>query len=189
MVSCRRPLILTSVVALAAFALLAAGCGGGGSAGVANVASSATVATTPAQNGLVAYSACMRSHGVPNWPDPTSSGGLPKEAVVSALQAVGTSRAEAAQNACRDLLPAGGSLSGQVSEPVTAEDRRDYLKAAACMRSHGFTDFPDPTFQNNTVQTNIPSSIGQDSPQFRSAAAICTKLIPAGLPYSSSSAP
>ena len=53
------------------------------------------------------------------------------------------------------------------------------------MRSHGFPDFPDPTFQNNNVQTNIPSSINQDSSQFKSAATICTKLIPAGLPYSS----
>jgi hypothetical protein len=55
------------------------------------------------------------------------------------------------------------------------------------MRSHGFPDFPDPTFPNNNVQTNIPSSIEQDSSQFRSAAATCTKLIPTGLPYSKSS--
>ena len=52
------------------------------------------------------------------------------------------------------------------------------------MRSHGFPDFPDPTFQNDNVQTNIPSSIDQDSSPFKSAAETCTKLIPAGLPYS-----
>ena len=55
------------------------------------------------------------------------------------------------------------------------------------MRSHGFPDFPDPTFGNNSVETNIPSSIDQDSSPFKSAAAICTRLIPAGLPYSRSS--
>jgi len=126
----------------------------------------------------------MRSKGVPNFPDPDSSGGVPKEAVISALQAVGNSQAEAAQSACRNLLPAGGSLSGQASQPVTVQDREDYLKAAACIRLHGFSGFPDPTFQNNSVQTNIPSSINQDSSQFKSAATICTKLIPAGLPYS-----
>jgi hypothetical protein len=103
------------------------------------------------------------------------------------FQAVGNSRADAASNACRHLLGAGGSLSGKAVQPVTAGDRQDYLKAAACMRSHGFGNFPDPTFQNNSVQTNIPASINQDSPQFKSAATICTKLIPAGLPDSSSS--
>ena len=181
---CRRPLMLASAVAVAAFSLLSAGCGGRGSSGVSNVASSTTAA-----NELVAYSACMRSNGVPNFPDPESGGGLAKEAVVSALQEVGNSRAEAAQNACRHLLPAGGSLSGKASQPVvTAREQQDYLKAAACMRAHGLPDFPDPTFQNDNVQTNIPSSIDQDSSQFRTAAAICTRLIPAGLPYSRSSA-
>ena len=103
---------------------------------------------------------------------------------MSAFQAVGSSQAAAASQACRDLLGAGGSLSGNGSQPVTVQDREDYLRAAACIRSHGFSSFPDPTFQNNSVQTNIPSGIDQDSAQFKSAATICTKLIPAGLPYS-----
>ena len=70
---------------------------------------------------------------------------------------------------------------------ITPADRTDYLEAAACMRSHGFPDFPDPAFQNNNVQLNIPSSIDTNSARFKSAAATCTKLIPAGLPYSKSS--
>jgi hypothetical protein len=170
-----------AAAAAAAFALLAAGCGGGGSSGGVNAA------TTAAQNELVAYSACMRSDGVPNFPDPSSSGGIPKQDVVSAFQAAGNSRAEAASSACRHLLPAGGSLSGQAAKPVTAQDRQDYLGAAACMRSHGVPGFPDPTFHGNGVQTDIPSSIDQDSSQFESAATICTKQIPAGLPYGDTS--
>ena len=77
----------------------------------------------------------------------------------------------------------GGAAPGPTSTPA---DRDDYLNAAACMRSHGFPDFPDPTFPNNGVQTNIPASINQDSSQFKTAATTCTRLIPAGLPYSSS---
>jgi hypothetical protein len=73
--------------------------------------------------------------------------------------------------------------------PITPADRLDYLNAAACMRSHGVPDFPDPTFQNNTVTFNIPPSIDKNSPQARSAVAICRKLIPAGLPYSGSNGP
>jgi hypothetical protein len=192
MVRCRRPLILASFVAVAALSLLAAGCGGGGSPGVANVASSTTITTvSPSASGntqatgVVAFASCMRSHGVPNFPDPTSSGEIPKQAVVSAFQAVSTSQAKAAQEACNHLLPAGG-LSGQPVRTITAQDRQDYLRAAACMRSHGFPNFPDPNFRNNNVQTDIPSSIDQDAPKFKSAAETCTKLIPAGLPYSRS---
>jgi hypothetical protein len=187
-----RPLILASVAAAAAFSLLAAGCGGSASprvaiVGSATTAANTTAATAPTDNGLLAFSSCMRSNGVPSFPDPTSSGGIPKQAVVTAFQAVGNSRVEAASSACRHLLGAGGSLSGKATQPVTVDDRQSYLKAAACMRSRGFAAFPDPTFENNSVQLNIPSSIDQDASQFRTAATVCSKLIPAGLPYSRSS--
>ena len=72
------------------------------------------------------------------------------------------------------------------TQTITPADQADYLKAAACMRSHGVPDFPDPTFQNNTVTFNVSPSIDKNSPQARSAVAICRKLIPTGLPYSSS---
>ena len=77
----------------------------------------------------------------------------------------------------------GGQTPAQT---ITPADQADYLKAATCMRSHGIPDFPDPTFQNNTVTFNIPPSIDKNSPQARSAVATCQKLIPTGLPYSSS---
>jgi hypothetical protein len=70
------------------------------------------------------------------------------------------------------------------SQTITPADQADYVKAARCMRSHGVPDFPDPTFENNSVKFNIPSSIDPNSPQAKNAAAICVKLIPAGLPYS-----
>jgi hypothetical protein len=186
---CRRPLILTSVVAVAAFSLLAAGCGGGGSPRVASGASSTTTTqngTMTTQNGTLAsafaFARCMRSHGIPKWPDPTSGGGFDK----SKLRPLGlnVSRVRALEEgACNIPLPSPQAYT------ITPADRADYLKAATCMRSHGFANFPDPTFQNNTVQTNIPASTDQDSPRFKSAATTCTKLIPAGLPYSSRSAP
>jgi hypothetical protein len=69
-------------------------------------------------------------------------------------------------------------------QTITPADQADYLNAARCMRSHGVPDFPDPTFENNSVKFNIPSNIDPNSPQAKNAAAICVKLIPAGLPYS-----
>ena len=161
--------------------LLAAGCGGGGgSPGVATVGSSAPAITTTPQGGVVAYSRCMRSHGVPGFPDPDSSGDLPKPEVVAARKN-NAPRFDAANSACSGLIPSGGLNQGPT---ITRADQLDYLKAAACMRRHGIPDFPDPTFQNNRVQFNLPSTINKNSPLVQSALPICQKLIPAGLPYS-----
>jgi hypothetical protein len=174
-----RPLIPTSAVAAAAVSLFTAGCGGGSSTIASSSAGGGNQAT-----GLLPYAACMRSHGVSQFPDPASGGGIPKQSVVSALNEVTRSRAQAAQNDCRHLLPAGGSLSGQASHTVTAQQQQDYLDAAACMRSHGITDFPDPTFPGGNVNFDEPASIDTHSTQFTRAAQTCTRMIPAGLPYS-----
>jgi hypothetical protein len=121
----------------------------------------------------------VRSHGVPGFPDPDSNGQIPKEAVLRALRRLSDSRARAATNACANLNPAG-----QGSPTLTAQEQQDYLRAAACMRSHGITNFPDPTFPGGRVNLSIPPSIDTRSRQFTQAAQTCTKLIPPGLPYS-----
>ena len=189
MVRRRSPLILASGVLVAAVAMLTAGCGGGGASGVASVASSTTAATTGAttttQNGTLAsafaFARCMRSHGITGWPDPNSQGAFDK----SKLRPLGldVSRVRALEDGpCNIPLPSPGGYT------ITPADRADYLRGAACMRSHGFGDFPDPTFPGNNVRFDIPPSINQDAPRFTSAAKICTRLIPAGLPYSHRSA-
>jgi hypothetical protein len=186
----RAALVIGGILAIC---LTAAGCGGGSSTpGVATAppAAAATTTTSPVPGGstqatgLVAYASCIRSHGVPGFPDPDSSGGIPKQAVVSAFEAVGNAKAQAAESACRALFPSGGSLSGQPVQTITAQDRQDYLRAAACMRAHGIPDFPDPKFTSTSAQLNLPPSVNQNSSQFTNAATICTKLIPAGLPGS-----
>ena len=165
-----------------------AACGGGPSTpGVATGSATTTAANASAggtkkATGLLAYASCMRSHGVPNFPDPAGSGGIPKEGVISAFRAVSSSQANRAQNACQQLLPAGGSLSGQPSQTVTAQDQHYYLNAARCMRSHGITDFPDPIFSGGGVNFPVASGINQNSTQFTQAVHACEKLIPAGLP-------
>jgi subtilase family serine protease len=119
MMRCRRPLILTSVVAVAAFALLAAGCDGGGSPRVASVTSSTAGATTTTQNGPLAFSHCMRSNGVPNFPDPSSGWRFDK----SEPQQLGISESkfQAAVSACNHLLPKGGQPASTAgAPPVTA---------------------------------------------------------------------
>ena len=147
---CRRPLILTSAAAVSAFSLLAAGCGGGGSPGTAGVASSTTAATTAPSTtvrngdlaGALAFARCMRSHGIPNWPDPTSDGGFDK----SKLRQLGLSvtRVRAIETrACNYTFENGGSVPQQTDQQRLADE----LSFAGCMRSHGMTRFPDPTAQ------------------------------------------
>ena len=77
-------------------------------------------------------------------------------------------------------------LLGSTVRTVDHARRSRRLPPAGGVHAHARRPrFPDPTFRGNGVQTNIPPSINQDAPSFRRAAATCTKLIPAGLPYSS----
>jgi hypothetical protein len=169
----RRPLVLVSLVAVAAFALLAAGCGGGGgSPGVASVSSSTTATTTQnatTQSGLLAFSQCMRSHGVPSFPDPQRFAGGNVKLTIHQL---GPSRA--ALSACNHLLPTNGG-SGS---PETAQQERtrlaDGLSFARCMRSHGVSRFPDPTVQGQlTVEMVRAQGIDLHSPAVLRAVQAC----------------
>jgi hypothetical protein len=139
------PAIVMSAAATGALALLAAGCGGSPGSHVAQLGSSAvpsTSASRPApstrQTGALAFSRCMRSHGVTNYPDPASSGELAKESP----QQLGISGSEfqTAQDACVRMLPGGG-------QPTRAELRQswsDFLNFARCMRRQGVSNWPDP---------------------------------------------
>jgi hypothetical protein len=181
----RAALVIGAILALG---VGVAACGGAPSTPGVATGSATTTATSSSTGGskqatgLLAYASCMRSHGVPNFPDPADGGGIPKEGVISAFRAVSSSQAGEAQNACQQLLPAGGSLSGQPSQTVTAQDQHYYLNAARCMRSHGITDFPDPIFSGGGVNFPVASSINQNSTQFTQAVHTCQKLIPSGLP-------
>jgi hypothetical protein len=138
-----------ATVATAALALLAA-CSGSpssstGSGGSPNAGGSA------GSPSAVAYSACMRSHGVPSYPDPDSGGQLPK--TDAQLLGVSSTQYQAAQQACQHLLPTGGSLEQQEAQCMQNSDcpaalvqqmMSADLKLARCMRSHGVPNFPDP---------------------------------------------
>ena len=144
----RRPRLLAipELAVVAAFAVLAAGCGGSssGSPRVATVGAVTTTASTT-QPSLDAYAHCMRSHGVPSFPDPDSTGGIPKLQVVNARQS-DPSRFDSADADCRALLP-----NGSLAPPESAQQRRtdlaNMLSFAKCMRRRGVSNFPDPTAQ------------------------------------------
>jgi hypothetical protein len=125
------------------------------------------------------FARCMRSHGVPDYSDPTVTGG----GVINKLGTNPQSPAfQAAQRACRRLMPAGGPSSGHASARAIAQA----LKISQCMRAHSISSFPDPTTSPPSDFTGysavvsehgavlaIPSSIREQSPAFKHAAAAC----------------
>ncbi len=179
--------------------VLAAGCGGGSSGnGVASLGTTTTTTgPSPGQSATpasayataLAFVSCMRTHGEPNMPEPSTSKNGPHVQLSINFNGIDPNSPQfaAANNACKHLLPNKGVPSAGTT--LTAADRADYLKAVVCMRAHGFPEFPDPTFQNNNVTFQSRSPIDANSPEYKGALAICQKLIPAGLPYSSSGGP
>jgi hypothetical protein len=170
---------IAATIATVVVAVLAAGCGGGSPG-----AASGTSSTATGPNGALAFARCMRSHGVPGWPDFTISGVFDKAKIVAL--GVSQARLTSVSHTCNRLVPNAGQPQGQT---ITLADQAYYLRAAECMRSHGFPEFPDPTFQDGRVTANVPASVDQETPKFKRAAATCTSLIPAGLPYSGAGAP
>jgi hypothetical protein len=165
-----RTLIPTLVVVAGAFSLLVAGCGGA-SPGVAKLGSSKIGATANPQTGLLAYSQCMRSHGVATFPDPTPSQGIPKDEVVPL---VSSPKFQPASSYCQHLMPA----AGLGPSPATAEETHarvvDLLSFARCMRSHGVTSFPDPTAQGDlSVEMIQAQGVDVHSPAVLRVAQTC----------------
>ena len=143
---------LAAAVAALGLILLAAACGGG--------KPSATV--TNQNDAALAFSRCMRAHGVPNFPDPDAHGDYPQFDL-----GVPKPTANAANSACMHLRSTGS--------PGTPQERRQKftfaLKVAQCLRAHGYPDFPDPTSSGQAV----PPGIKTDSPQFQARMTACEK--------------
>ncbi len=186
MARCPRPLILTAVGAVVAFSVLAAGCGGGGGGGggsaqVANLASSTTTTTTnpTAQTGLLAFSQCMRSNGMPDFPDPQRFAG---GNVKLTLHQLGSSSPhfQAAVSACNHLLPTNGGSQETAQQQRTKLE--DGLSFARCMRSHGVSRFPDPTAEGDlTVEMVQAQGIDVRSPAILQAVQTCLPASHGGL--------
>jgi hypothetical protein len=165
----------------AGVALLAAACGGSPGGHVAQLGSTSTQsslssdrpAASAQHNGVLAFSRCMRSHGVPSFPDSSSSGALAKE--TPQQLGVSLSQFQAAQNACQHLLPNGGNGPDQAE---VQQIREQGLKFVRCMHDHGVT-LPDPGSDGR-----IPDSFGaqQGSPQFQTANQACRNYRPAYIP-------
>jgi hypothetical protein len=169
---------LAAALATSAVVLLAACAGSSnpstGADGSSSAASSSaaggdntkSLAASPStQANVLKFSRCMRSHGVPNFPDPKNGGEL-------SLVGTGVNRNspafQSASKACQSLMPGGvGGVgpSGQKSDMSRAQG----LSLAKCMRAHGVPNFPDPDASGAIP----PGSVDLNSPQVKSAFQAC----------------
>jgi hypothetical protein len=128
----------------------------------------------------LAYAKCMRSHGVPNYPDPNSNGqfvetGSNSLNVRSNSPNVGSSVLSAAQSACQSLMPSGLQISSGQKQQFSA----DALKFTRCMRSHGVPNMPDPVAGG---EISRPKGVDPNSPTFQNAERACQSLLPQQAP-------
>jgi hypothetical protein len=151
-----------AVIAAAVVALLAAACNGGGSGSAGSSASNSASASP------VAFSHCMRSNGVTYFPDPDSSGAIPK--VGPRQLGVSSSRFQHAQKTCAYLL--------QPAEAQVQQALSGMLDFARCMRSHGVHDWPDPTTDSDGQPVfDLHGRINPDTPQMGTTSDECSHLL------------
>ena len=178
-----------AILATAALVLLAAACNGGTWSGGSSHAGGSS--SSPS---AVGYSRCMRSHGVPNFPDPDSSGNLPKG---DAQQFdVSASEFQAARTDCQHLLPNTGRaintdsiqqcmMAGDCPPALVRQVLDEERSFAQCMRSDGVPTWPDPSIdsQGRPVFAISISKLGFDpySRQVWAKGNQCSHLMP-GLP-------
>lgn len=143
-----RCLTATAAVALL---LLASACGG----------SPTTHPSATSTGSYVAYSACMRSHGIPNFPDPDPQH---PEAVVGkeSAQQLGVSRSvyDTAQTGCAQLIPLPSGDTPEQQQETQCAESGDCSPAlvqrwmtglrtlAQCLRTHGEPNWPDPVIKS-----------------------------------------
>jgi hypothetical protein len=173
---------LTAAATAAAFCLVASACGGSSGSAVANLPATtaatstgaSTTAETPAaqERDLLAFSSCMRRHGVAAFPDPArnDNGSYGFSADVGQLRKL-VRGAQKAFNTCAPLLATSGILSARNIEKF----QQQMLTYARCMRNHGVSDFPDPNASGRFA--GQLKSLDRTTPAFQAAAGTCRPVL------------
>jgi len=140
---------LGPVAALAMITVISAGCGSSAPSDATSHPNAAGNTTLTASEKAVKFAACMRQHGVNDFPDPSDKNAdtygvsVSKEVFVSAA------------DACKALKPPGALSSRYTPKQLSAA-----VRFAQCMREKGgVKDFPDPVNGEPLIDTTkIPST-------------------------------
>lgn len=169
--------IVVAATTLSIFSALAAGCGAeqpsapGAPSLVRAPATTPNVAGLPSAANVRAAVHCMRTHGVPNFPDPLRVNGR-LEFGFTADDGIDpyTPAYKAADRYCGDRYI---YTTHRESPAQLAHDNANAVKFSACMRKHGATDFPDP---DGTGVITVPTPTYLNTPDVLTANAACKTL-------------
>jgi hypothetical protein len=134
-----------------------------------------TTASGPSGDVHAAYefSACMRSHGLTNFPDPVvhSSAGSQSVGIKVNPAETNSPAFKSAQHACQHFMPAPSPAQQAAQQRAHGQH---LLAFARCMHAHGVSNFPDPNAQGD-IRREMLSAAGVDiqSPAVQHAAYAC----------------
>ncbi|HET9061219.1 MAG TPA: hypothetical protein VFN61_14970 [Acidimicrobiales bacterium] len=182
--------LFCGVVGTVVIALSLTACGGGGSptsvAHLGKTVPATTVAPGPGGGGnlrqmyldAVAYTGCMRTHGLPDLAVPTTVDNATQQEVGFGLPPNQQSpQYRAADKACQYLLPGNGAGP---SQQMVQQAMTKALKFSVCMRKHGLPRFPDPKANAEGISITGGHGIDPRSPQYQRAQADCRAFSPVG---------
>ena len=124
---------------------------------------------------MLAFSHCMQTHGVPNFPEPNAQGVVQGSGLDPSSPGF-----QSASNKCRHLLPNNGKPTAAQEAQAVAQA----LKFSECMRAHGIPDFPDPQVKGGGAQISIRlgggpgSDLNPQNPRFQAAQSACQGFMP-----------
>jgi hypothetical protein len=145
-----------SILMIAAFTLVMSACGNSGGDSVASLAdgsdgrdaSQRETAAVSDEAALLAFGACMRDNGIPDFPDPVLKADGSVDFSVGdrsgPLADVDSDVAEAAVTACINTLEGASFAPGGANFDLT-EIQDTFVEFAACMRDNG-VEIDDPDF-------------------------------------------
>jgi hypothetical protein len=130
----------TAIAAVGLTLLIAACSGSPSSSGARDAGRRSHSSSTNAQKAL-AFSRCVRVHGVPDYPDPSGNGQVVKE--TAQQLGVSSSRLQAALNACEHVLPRTGNVD---DDPAALHRWWSQMQHfAQCMHTRGVPNWPGPS--------------------------------------------
>ncbi len=174
---CPRPSRGLFLAAAVALTVIAAGCGGNSPS---SASSSAAAGGAKGGPGEAAYqfSACMRNHGVTNFPDPVvkSSAGGTSVSIGINPSISGQPAFKTAQKACQHIIGSPGN-GPDSSSTHTQVKTQALLAFARCLRAHGFPNFPDPDATGQLSEQAISKAgINLQTPALLTAGRNCASV-------------
>jgi hypothetical protein len=172
----RSTAFLPRVAAALAAATLLAACGSGStpprsasSAGMTSV-NGVRMSFAAANRAMLRFASCMHSHGVNGLPSPVSSPAAFKQSFTTTTPVY-----TQAMGVCQRLIP--GQQNSSDGGTRSRKQIEGMLAFARCVRSHGFTRFPDPTSTGElNHQMLAQAGINLNQPAVVRAADACTSV-------------